>query len=276
MVEHRTFNLRVDGSNPSGLTKPPSKPVLLIGKGSFLAQGLLAWPGEVAFNAVSHRCDLSAIDFSAHGTVINAAFDQRYLAGEYNEEFGCHFVMLSTRKVYGLDPPFPVPECYKGAPLDHYGRNKLRTEAAILALMPQSSTILRVANIFGYELGRRSFFGIALSELLARKRIVLDVAASVRRDFLHIEDFARTLHDLLLLQTSGTFNLGAGHATEVGEIAEWLIEGAGFGELVVSQSRRYDSFLLDCEKLYTILPSARRKLDMRARCIEIGGRLANA
>jgi dTDP-4-dehydrorhamnose reductase/UDP-glucose 4-epimerase len=74
-----------------------------------------------------------------------------------------------------------------------------------------------------------------------------------------------------------TFNMGSGKAYPIGQIALWLIEGFGGGELVVNATAERDSFLLDTTKLNEIIGyDDIHDEDMRARCVEIGRRLKNA
>ena len=76
---------------------------------------------------------------------------------------------------------------------------------------------------------------------------------------------------------AGIFNMGSGEAHPVGQIALWLIEGFGGGELVVKAARERDAFLLDTTKLNQIIGYNRtRDRDMRTCCIEIGRRLKHA
>ena len=184
--------------------------------------------------------------------------------------------MLSTRKVYGPSRGFPISEDAACDPVDQYGRNKLHTEREIQMLLPGRSTILRLSNVFGYELGRHTFFGLALDRLLRESAIILDVSPFVRRDFLPVSVFASVLARVLEEKPVGVFNLGAGLATQLGEIALWLIEGYGRGKLIVESGRNYDNFLLDKGKLERALGFSAPLPDIREHCLELGRQLARA
>lgn len=263
--------------------------VLLVGKGSFLGRSLAAIAdSRIALTALSHDAPLDRVDFRRFDAVVNMTIDGRYRSQPYEAALdrdlavaraaagaGTHMVMISSRKVYGLNAPFPASEDAPAAPTDRYGENKLATEAAIRALGPEF-TILRLANAFGYEPGRSSFFGAALDRLKRDGRIVLDVAQSVRRDFIPVEEVARVLADVLVRRPRGLYNLGAGQATALGDIARWLIQGYGRGEVVVEAPRAYDNFLLDCSRLFGVQGIAKPHIDVEKRCHEIGRQLTGA
>jgi nucleoside-diphosphate-sugar epimerase len=170
------------------------------------------------------------------------AYDPRYVRAAYDTELdfdrkvaalvarsGAHFVMMSTRKVYGAAGREPIPETAPTNPIDNYGRNKLRTESEILGLLSHRCTILRLSNVFWFEPGRHTFFGVALENLHSQKHIVLDANPLVKKDFIPLPECAGGIVSVLRKKPSGIFNLGYGTATEIGRIAMWLIEGYAEG-----------------------------------------------
>jgi UDP-glucose 4-epimerase len=240
----------------------------------------------VTVSGVAHDADLSRIDFDAYAGVACFAYDERLRNGPYDEALDferavarainrshAHFIMLSTRRVYGTSAPFPASEDAPVAPDDNYGRNKLRTEAAIEDMLDGRHTILRLANIFGFEVGRRTFFGIALKSLREGGRVTLDISPTVRRDFLPVGDFARVFYRVAALRPQGVFNLGSGQATAVGDVASWLIEGYGSGSIAVSAPRLHDAFLLDSQRLLQRIGAYGATIDIRAQCLALGQRL---
>jgi dTDP-4-dehydrorhamnose reductase/UDP-glucose 4-epimerase len=268
---------------------PPDQPsILLVGAGSLLGRGVLDVADGAAITAVSHdRFDAAMA--RDHDVVVNMAYDPRHMREAYDpaRDFDRkvaeavaggrgHFVMLSTRKVYGPGHEGPIGEDAPCRPADAYGRNKLETEGAVRALLGNRATILRLANVFGFEPGRHTFLGIALENLKVHGRITLDANPFVQKDFIPLSDCAMAILSVIRKMPSGTFNLGYGTATEIGRIAMWLIEGFGRGELVVSSAEERDSFLLDTSRLQALglLPEPRKPI--RQCCVEIGERLRNA
>jgi len=267
------------------------KKVLVIGKNSFLASNFIARNADtVQITGVSHGDDLNAVGLDDFSCVVNMAYDPAYFRAPYSaaNDFDLrvaktlegrrpHFMMMSTRKVYGDVPPFPADESAPLTATDYYGVNKATTEAEIQRILGANCTILRIANVFGAETGRHTFFGIALASLKKDKRIVLDVSPFTLRDFLPVESFSDMLGDVIQACPAGVFNMGSGKAIPIGQIALWVIEGFGSGELVVNATAERDSFLLNCEKLNrTIGYGEKYGVDVRASCIEIGRRLRDA
>lgn len=267
------------------------KKILVIGKNSFLAKAFISHNNrKFDCTSISHDEDLRALDLEDFSSVLNMAYDPDYFKMPYTAERdfdlqvaqsvagrGPHFFMLSTRKIYGARAPFPADENAPVAPTDQYGTNKAVTENAVRALLGSKCTILRIANVFGFELGRHTFFGIALSTLKRENRILLDVSPFTPRDFLSVDSFAEMLGKTVAESPAGIFNMGSGRAYPIGQISLWILEGFGSGELVINSPAERDSFLLDSTKLYEVIGCERNSvIDVRTRCLEIGRRLKNA
>lgn len=266
------------------------KRVLLVGKNSFLAREVLGIQSDDLFlDAVSHSAGLASVDAVSYDAVINMAYDPWFMRQLYQEQIDfdlavakrvaksrAHFVMMSTRRVYGAAAPFHITEECHPEPTEHYGRNKLRSENAVRDLLGSRCTILRVANVFGFEPGRHTFFGVALQTLKQSNRILLDVSPFVKRDFIYIQDFAHILRRVLVHCPQGVFNLGSGCATPLGRIALGIIEGYQSGELVVTSPVERDSFELDIHRLTSCIGSMDSPMDIHSRCVEIGRKLRDA
>lgn len=242
--------------------------------------------GQLKIEAVSHDSDWDTIVWDRFDVVVNMACNPRYMREPYEAAIDfdrmlverlrnthCKYVMLSSRRVYGRSAAGPAAELTQPAPDDNYGCNKLATEHHVQSVLGARCTILRLANIFAFEPGRHTFFGIALGSLKREGKVVLDVNPFVRRDFLHVEDFAAMLSRVLENVPGGILNIGSGRATEIGRIALWLIEGFGRGEMVALTPNERDSFELDISKFEAIYGRFKPAKDIQARCIEIGGRL---
>jgi len=265
-----------------------SQRALLIGSGSHLGGAVLAAEGDgLSIDAVSHSVGLESLNLDEYNVVVNMGYDPRYMREPYVQELdfdlavakwvaqsSTHYVMISTRRVYGQPMPFKIDEDCVPQPQDHYGRNKYRTEQQVHELLGPRYTIVRVANVFGFEPGRHTFFGIALDSLKRNNKIVLDVSPFVRRDFIYIDDFARTLRRVLTLRPEGLFNLGSGESTAIGHVALWMIEGYGKGDLVVTSPVERDEFELNIDKLVRAIGPMESSVTIRERCNKIGERLS--
>jgi dTDP-4-dehydrorhamnose reductase/UDP-glucose 4-epimerase len=217
------------------------------------------------------------------------ALDPRYMREAYDPALdfdlkvaeaaakaACHFFMMSSRKVYGPARQWPLREDASKAPVEFYGRNKLETERRVEALLASNCTILRLANVFAFEPDRSTFFGIALRTLRREGCIILDSNPLVKKDFIPLTDCIDTIAAILPQMPAGIFNLGYGTATEIGQVARWLIEGYGRGELVVTSEEMRDEFLLDTEKLARLAGTPRERKSIQAHCLEIGEQLRHA
>jgi UDP-glucose 4-epimerase len=263
--------------------------VLLVGASSLLGSALLSQQHTgICVRGISHT-QFHDVDAHAYDVVINMAYNPLYMREAYDPALDFdrrvaqevargsgHFIMMSTRRVYGPARQTPVPEDAPTEPTDTYGHNKLKTEGEIRALLGNRCTILRLANVFGFEPGRHTFFGIALDNLHRHGRIILDVNPFVKKDFIPLPDCAEAILSLIVARPAGTFNLGYGTATEIGRIAMWLIEGFGRGELMVTSAEERDSFLLDISRLKALAVLPQYRISIRERCVEIGELLRNA
>lgn len=263
---------RRGGPGEAKLTGPQEPRILVTGHGSALARAFAACPARPACRFAAHgELDRPGL-FDGIGTVVNFALDPAYRQSPYDEridadlrvgrmaaERGLRYVLPSTRKVYAPDAlarpgAGGASESAPLGPTDHYGRNKLRTEEALRALLGEALTVLRIANVVGAERtpGRPVFMETMLASLAAEGRIRLDVSPFVRRDFIPADDFARALCAVLEHDLRGVWNLGSGRAVEVGRLALWVIEGFGRGELHVTNPRDHDAFVLDVSALERI------------------------
>jgi nucleoside-diphosphate-sugar epimerase len=188
---------------------------------------------------------------------------------------GIRLVSLSSRKVYA-PADAPLKEGDPVAPADAYGRHKLLLEECLDQLLGPGLTRLRVANVFGFERdpGRRSFMTQMLASLATQGEIHFAMSPSVARDFVSVEMAAAWIAALVRHPPGGIVNLGSGIPLPVGELADWVMEGFGWGRLVVLDPREHDPFVLDVARLHTLLPNARcERDDLRAAALAVGRRL---
>jgi dTDP-4-dehydrorhamnose reductase/UDP-glucose 4-epimerase len=263
--------------------------LLVLGRHSFIARHFLA-VCDKPVTAISHdaidRPDLlDRID-----RVISFARHPQLASDDYRPETmdpdlrladrlvgrGIDYVMLSSCKVYAPSLK-PLAETDPNAPQGPYGRHKLALEKALRERLGPRLTILRLANIFGYELGlgRRTFFALMLERLAREGRIRFDMSPFVERDFLPVEACARLLAQIALPPPGGILNVGSGVALPTGRLALWLLEGYGRGELVIESPSEHDAFVLDVGRLTRRYGRPCSYDDLRTRCLDLGRRLAN-
>ena len=162
---------------------------------------------------------------------------------------GVHLLSLGTRKVYAPSAG-PLGEDSPLGPVDAYGRQKLALEQALHGILGSRLTRLRLANIFGWEPGRRSFMGQMLAGLSRDGEIRFDMSPFTRRDFLAVEDAAGLIAALAADPPGGVVNVGSGQGLETGRLAMALIRGFGRGRLVAERAEERDAFTLDTRRLF--------------------------
>ncbi|MCW2308628.1 NAD-dependent epimerase/dehydratase family protein [Rhodobium gokarnense] len=264
--------------------------ILLVGAHSFIGRAISTIAPQ--WQAVSHRdvlADPACLDGAS--VVVNAAYNKGLVHDGYHEDRDfdltvarrlaerpdARMVMLSSRAAYGpARPGRPLCEDDPCAPVAPYGIAKLKAEEAARAVLGDRLTVLRLSNIFGNELedGRRSFLSLAQGALKADNRMVFDMSPCVERDFLPVEKCAEDIVRIANAPKPGIFNLGSGFGTPVGRIAQWLSEGFGGGELLVTDLRDFDNFWLDMSKsreAFDLEPV--RSDDIRKACHKAGAAL---
>jgi UDP-glucose 4-epimerase len=259
--------------------------ILLVGRHSFLAQHALGALDPAEVRAVGYaeigRPDL----LDGIGCVVNFCRDPIVdQSGKCGTDFrladrigdrDIAYVMLSTRKVY-TPRVAPLSENSPTGPIDPYGRHKLATEAALRARLGERLTVLRLANVFGYEraAGRRTFVALLLDRLAREGRIHYTISPFVERDFLPVEAFARLLASVVRAPPGGIINVGSGIGLPAGRVALWILEGLGRGELVIESTVETDGFVLDITRLEGLYGRPCSLADLRNACLAIGRRLA--
>ena len=260
--------------------------IVLIGKNSFLAQNFLRHSAiHQNIIAVSHD-EIEGVSWDAVGCVVNLSYNTDCSSGSYQpmidmdrqiadrlKNTDAHYVMFSSRMVYDAANAGPICEDDACVGQGFYGENKIISEHNITETLKGRYTILRLANIFGFEPGRHTFMGHALRTLREENRIHLDINRDAFRDFLPAAIFSRVLGDILLRKPCGIINLGSGIRHSVGDVAGWLIEGYGDGVITCEPTEPENSFVLNVEKLTNIFGPICSDGDIKRACIELGQRL---
>lgn len=269
-----------------------ARQITLIGKNSFLAQQVCAFDPAIArkWTLLTHTEALGDNSWVKHSDiVINFAFhpdlkkedyspikDVDFLLASYIRYSDAHYIMPSTRMVYGEPPDdLTLSEMIIPAPTNLYGQNKWKAEQAIISLLPpQRLSILRIGNIFGFEPERPTFFGAMLTNLKNKGQISFDIAPDSLRDFLPTTRFAQTIHSILQKPKGGLYNIGSGFGTSPQDLAEWLIAGYGSGDIHYTDHKTAGQFILDPDKTRTAfdLP-AYDKATLKQDVIALGQRL---
>lgn len=264
--------------------------ILVIGQSAFLAQPLQHLEISKNWYFMGHDVASGTEQWPENiKTVINFACEPKVREGVYSDldhqyaqkakDIGAAYITLSSRAVYGVSPE-PAELIETQSPYEEitpYGHAKRLIEHDLIENFDHI-TILRLANIFGFEYSpnypRPTFFGTMLKSLKEKNEIVFNMGPNTKRDFLPVDIFTSWLEIILQNPRSGIFNLGAGFGTQVGDIAGWVIDGYGSGTIVSPDAEIRDSFVLDMSKTQATysLPSISAE-EIQKHCIEIGQRL---
>ena len=232
---------------------------LIVGKNSFIGKAFFHSTKNV--DIVSYN-ELDNLDFSKYNTILNCAITPEFKVEDYRQKNDidyqvaihaaankCHYIMLSTRKVYGSSDDLQIlNEESKLDANDYYGDNKATSERKIMEL-GGSYTILRASNVYGFEYGRNSFMGFCMNQLKQSNKIVYSISDKAKRDFISIKSVCKVLNKIVEQKPIGTYNLSSNHGTEIGDVARALIEGYAIGEFIVEGHQIKDQFILDNRKL---------------------------
>lgn len=256
--------------------------VAVVGKNSYLAQHFLATETGRNAQAVTHDA-IGNISFSEIECIVNFAYPPAYMSDPYDPSndversivdrikgTDIHIVMISSRKVYDMSHPCPWYETSPLAGQGVYGRNKIISEDYVRENRASRHTILRVGNIIEAEPGRYTFMGKALQTLKEDGRITLDIGPGTKRDFLPLGNFVAALAKTVEAGPVGTYNLASGLETAVGDVASWIVEGFGAGDVVSTADAYKDEFVLDVSRLVNLIGPVCSREDIRQACTESG------
>jgi len=253
--------------------------IIVVGYNSFIGKRLsfkADWPNNVLQFSYDKYLQQKPEFLKQANVVINCALDPRFKTHNYNEKFdvdfqvarqayenGSHFIMMSTRKVYGNSPEFKIySETSPVNPVDFYSENKLMSEYRIRAYFGDKATILRGSNLYGYEPGRKSFMGYCMDQLLSTGKIEYTFSPYNQRDFIYIDNACKLILKVARKKPTGVFNLGAGFSIDVGNIGKYLIlgffsDGPFNNSYLITKNENFDKmedqFGLSVYKLYSTL-----------------------
>lgn len=256
--------------------------VIAIGKNSFLANQLKLTVGCKNWVFKTHleiKSDASAllsadvvINLAVAPSIYTAYFSEDdnidvWLAQQLQFCPSVHFVIVSTRQVYG-DANHLI-ESIRPQPTSTYGQNKLNIESRVSELIePSRLSILRCSNIFGFEIGRKTFFGSMLTSLISDDLITFNICPKTTKDFITVEDCAEVIAQVVRLKVAGVYNVGSGVDAECGALAFAVIKGFSKGRLISNNQAVIGQFSMDISKLKSLInypKNTKRSLERAAQ-----------
>lgn len=161
------------------------------------------------------------------------------------------FVFISSRKVYGSSKKLKT---YKETDdligSDYYSRNKITAENALLKILPNRLTILRLSNIIGEiptKDNYKTFLGWIVNEYKHKEKIFVDHAKNEIKDFITKDYFHNILNCVIKDNITGIYNVSSNIPFSNYEILNHL---AGKDNLDFSNNDEVcEQFLLDNSKI---------------------------
>ena len=246
-----------------------SMKVAVIGTNAYLAQGIEKYFDDIQMfqrlDFVPNPSDLCKFDYVVNFT-LQPAFRTNVLKKEeiidlniakIIKDSDCKLVFISSRKVYGSgDKIKKYSESHDLVPSNIYSQNKILAETELKEMLPNRYLILRVGNILGVPPARsdyRTFVGWIADSL--RKENVLRVTENpdVRKDFITVDYFQKSLAGLINNNCTGTYNVGAGFALRLKDLLP-MIAGEHRVLFVEPNAQKKDEFILNCDRLHKMVP----------------------
>lgn len=266
-----------------------TKSILIVGKSSVLGKAFSAKNADLSIRQVGHNQIDQAGLFEGVDVVVNFAFAPDFFVQPYSDacdidlriaehaaRYSTHYIMVSSRKVYAPEAQWDACEDSPVIGIDHYGRNKLRIEEKLIQKLGDKLTILRPGNVIGFErmVGRQRFGSFLLNQLAETGKIELSISPHVRRDIVPMNYFCSVLREFTQKKLSGVFNLGAGEACSVGDVAGWIIAGYGKGAVHARSTAVIDEFQLNSSKLVEATGIHCGRALVESYCRMLGGGLS--
>jgi UDP-glucose 4-epimerase len=142
-------------------------------------------------------------------------------------------IFASSMAVYGQPNYLPVDEVHPTNPISPYGMSKLRGEMYLKILSEEygyDAVTLRYFNTYGSGQTLSNYVGVTtifINYMLDHEPITMLGDPEKTRDFVWVEDVADANVYAAMNNVTGTFNIGSGKETSIGEIAGRVMEAFG-------------------------------------------------
>lgn len=166
------------------------------------------------------------------------------------------FIFLSTAKVY-KNEGMPLREDSAVRPVGAYEQSKWQAEETCRDFFRDKGglTILRAANILGWGQAVKAVVPVFFEKALKGEPLELIVPASTCVQFVYVQDLVDAIEAAIAYpQAPGCFNIAAGQAVTVEELAQTVLRLTASNSTVTVRDRSKVLFSpIVCEKAYTQL-----------------------
>ncbi len=132
--------------------------------------------------------------------------------------------IFSSRQVYS--PKLNLNENSKIKPLNVYAKNCINSETFCRKQIKKQLLILRLSNIFGYEVGNKKKESLTslIIKGIKKKKIIFDENYFLYKDFLPIKILCIYIEKLIKKKSTGIFNVGSGIPLSVKSFVHKIID----------------------------------------------------
>lgn len=205
------------------------KKIVIIGNKSFIQENLFEYlkkkfnVKKIKFQNIK-KINLSKVDYlincSSHKNFFDKnykkKFDRNYTLSTLIMKQNVKLIILSSRQVY--EPKLNITEKSKIKPINLYAKNCIKSEVNCEKILNNRLIVLRLSNIFGYEVGKKkkpSLISIFIRGL-KKKKVTFDNNYYLHKDFLPINYLSKYIYRILLKDDfSGILNVGSGISLSV-------------------------------------------------------------
>lgn len=172
-------------------------------------------------------------------------------------------VSASTGGAIVGEAPAPIHEDLVAHPLAPYGASKLAVEgycSAFVGAYGMDIMSLRFSNVYGprsYHKG--SVVAHFFKQILSGEELVIYGDGRQVRDYIFVKDLCAGIHQALVAEKSGVFQLGTGKPTELNELIDLMKETIGdFAKISVRHEGARQG---EIHKTWCDISKARRELE---------------
>jgi dTDP-4-dehydrorhamnose reductase len=205
------------------------KKIVIIGNKSFIQENLFEYLKK-KFNVKKIKFqNIKNIDFSKVDYFINCSSHKNFFDKSYEKKFDRNYILstlimkqnakliiLSSRQVY--EPKLNITEKSKIKPINLYAKNCIKSEVYCEKILNKRLIVLRLSNIFGYEVGKKkkpSLISIFIRGL-KQKTVIFDNNYYLHKDFLPVNYLSKYIYRILLKDDfTGILNVGSGISLSV-------------------------------------------------------------
>ena len=172
-------------------------------------------------------------------------------------------IIFSSRQVYS--PKLNINENSKLRPLNIYAKNCIKSETFCRKQIKKQLLILRLSNIFGYEIGNKKKESLTslIIKGIRKKKVVFDENYFLYKDFLPIKILCVYIEKLIKKKSSGVFNVGSGIPLSVKSFVHKIIDEKKIKLIINKKKINDNNFSFNTTKL------------QKKTCFSIGKKMLN-